>query len=309
MGPDMLVIGSRGSKLALAQTTWVKKQIAHRISDLGVSIKVIKTSLDDDTTTSIRSSATVGVFVKEIEQALLAEKIDLAVHSMKDVPTRMPAGLEISAIPEREEARDAFVTNGRAKCLADLPKGSRVGTGSLRRQAQILALYPDLMVMDIRGNIETRLKKLQEGNYDAIILACAGLKRLGMADRITSRLDFSEMLPAPGQGALAIETRINDRRLESVAALLDDYTANRLVSAERTFLLQMGGGCNVPVAVHACLKQNLMQIDGLVASPDGKRVVRESIRRDLEKGNQAATELADMILAHGGRSILSAITD
>jgi hydroxymethylbilane synthase len=165
------------------------------------------------------------------------------------------------------------------------------------------------MVMDIRGNIETRLKKLQEGNYDAIILACAGLKRLGMADRITSRLDFSEMLPAPGQGALAIETRINDRRIESVAALLDDYTANRLVSAERTFLLHMGGGCNVPVAVHACVKQNLMQIDGLVASPDGKRVVRESIRRDLEKGNQAATELAEMILAHGGRSVLSAITD
>jgi hydroxymethylbilane synthase len=309
MGPNMLVIGSRGSKLALAQTTWVKKQIVHRIPDLGVSIKVIKTSLDDDTTTSIRSSATVGVFVKEIEQALLAEKIDMAVHSMKDVPTTMPAGLEISAIPEREETGDAFVTNGRAKYLADLPKGSRVGTGSLRRQAQILALYPDLMVMDIRGNIETRLKKLQEGNYDAIILACAGLKRLGMADRITSRLDFSEMLPAPGQGALAIETRINDRRIESVAALLDDYTANRLVSAERTFLLHMGGGCNVPVAVHACVKQNLMQIDGLVASPDGKRVVRESIRRDLEKGNQAATELAEMILAHGGRSVLSAITD
>ena len=163
MGPNMLVIGSRGSKLALAQTTWVKKQIVHRIPDLGVSIKEIKTSLDDDTTTSIRSSATVGVFVKEIEQALLAEKIDMAVHSMKDVPTTMPAGLEISAIPEREETGDAFVTNGRAKYLADLPKGSRVGTGSLRRQAQILALYPDLMVMDIRGNIETRLKKLQEG--------------------------------------------------------------------------------------------------------------------------------------------------
>ena len=308
MNLHMLVIGSRGSKLALAQTTWVKNKIVRRFPEVEVSIRIIKTSLDDDTITSIRSGAAVGVFVKEIEQALLAEEIDLAVHSMKDVPTGIPEGLEIAAIPEREETRDAFIANGCVECMGDLPPGARVGTGSIRRQAQILALYPGLTVVDIRGNIETRLKKLQEGTYDAIILACAGLNRLGLRNRITARLDFSEMLPAPGQGALAIQTRINDRRMESIAAVLNHNAANTLVSAERAFLLQMGGGCNIPVAVHASFKQDLIEIDGLVASPDGKRVVRDSIRQKRENGNEAATKLAERILAQGGRAILDSIT-
>ncbi len=308
MSGSLLVIGSRGSRLALAQTSWVRERISRRFPNIEVSIKVIKTSLDEDTTTSIRSSVSIGVFVKEIEQALLAGEIDLAVHSMKDVPTRIPQGLKIAAIPEREEAGDAFISEGRAKCLSELPKGARVGTGSMRRQAQILAHYPDLKIADIRGNIETRLKKMHQGNYDAIILACAGLNRLDMQERITARIDFDKMLPAPGQGALAIETRMHDPDIQTIAAALDHNSANLAVSAERTFLLQMGGGCNIPVAAHAVHKQNCLIITGLVASPDGKRVVRKSIQSEDGKGNEAATELAALILAQGGHEILASIS-
>ena len=207
----MIIIGSRGSALALAQTGWVQGQILSRFPDLEVTIKVISTSADRNQTASIRSGSAVGVFVKELEQALLGKEIDIAVHSMKDVPTSIPPGLQISAVPEREDARDAFIAKN-AHTLSELPAGSLVGTGSIRRQAQLLALRPDLRVADIRGNVDTRLKKLQEGAYDSIILACAGLNRLGLHDRISSPLDFAQMLPAPGQGALAIEVRSDDAR-------------------------------------------------------------------------------------------------
>ena len=302
----MIIIGTRGSALALAQTGLMRDRILSHFPGTEITLKIIKTSADKDLTSSIRTGSSIGVFVKELEQALLRGDIDIAVHSMKDVPTKIPAGLQIAAIPEREDARDALIAN-RAMSLAELPAGSLIGTGSVRRQAQILALRPDLRVKDIRGNIETRLNRLRDGNYAAIILACAGLNRLGLQDRISAVLDWEQVLPAPGQGALAVETRSDDPRVQPIAAALNHRDTAIAVSAERSFLQCMGGGCNVPVAVYARLNENSIEIDGLVASPDGQRVVRESIRQGAETATEAAISLANRILSRGGRAILSEI--
>jgi hydroxymethylbilane synthase len=299
----MIIIGSRGSSLALTQTTWVKNQISKYFPDIEVTINIIKTSADSDQTSSLRAPATVGVFVKELEQALLDNEIDLAVHSMKDVPTQIAPGLRIAAIPEREDARDALVTL-HAKSLSELPSGSRIGTGSVRRQAQILALRPDLKIMDIRGNVDTRLKKLQDGMYDALILANAGLRRLGLEDRISALLEFDQMLPAPGQGALAIETRIDDPKTEEIADALNHPGTEITVLAERNFLKRMGGGCNVPVAAYARLQKNRISLDGLVAAPNGQIVIRDSIQQDIRLTEDAVAAIADRILSRGGREIL-----
>ena len=305
-GKSMIVLGTRGSALALTQTEYIKARILEAFPDTEISTRVIKTSADKDTTTSIRSGSAVGVFVKELEQALLAREIDIAVHSMKDVPTKVASGLEIVAIPEREDARDAFLSN-KAKTLFELPAGAVVGTGSVRRQAQLLAIRPDLHVRDIRGNIDTRLKKLSDGTVDALILACAGLNRLGYQSRITAPLEFDQMLPAPGQGALAVEMRAEDARARTVEAALNHPPTAVAVHAERGFLHRMGGGCNVPVAVHASLSDNKIRIEGLVASPDGKRIIRESVEQAPESAQDAAISLAERILAKGGREILAAM--
>jgi len=301
-----LIIGSRGSALALAQTNWIREKIIARFPAVEVSVHVIRTSADKDTTSSIRSGAAVGVFVKELEQALLQKEIDLAVHSMKDLPTSIPDGLRIAAIPEREEAQDALITGG-ASGLFQLPAGARIGTGSIRRQAQILALRPDLKILDIRGNIETRLRKLQEGTYDAIVLACAGLNRLGLGDRIAAKFSTSEMLPAPGQGALAVEARDDDARLDDIAAALNHLPTFQAVTAERAFLQRMGGGCNVPVAAYARVAGGFVEMDGLVASPDGSRVLRSVLRGNSDTAVETAMHLADEILARGGRDILESL--
>ena len=303
----MLVIGSRGSALALAQSTWVKDQILNRFPGTPVTIKVIKTSADKDTTSSLRSGAGIGVFVKEIEEALLSDDIDLAVHSMKDLPTRIPDTLEIGTVPEREDPRDALIVAGQASSIVDLPGGAVVGTGSVRRQAQILALRPDLRILDIRGNVDTRLRKLASGAYDAILLACAGLNRLGLNGRVTSRLSFDQMLPAPGQGALALEIRRDYCVTRSLIAALHHLPSAASVLAERAFLRRMGGGCNVPIAVHARCGEGKISIDGLVAALDGSRVIRESITEDCARGEEAATALAERILALGGENLLDAV--
>ena len=303
----MIVIGTRGSALALAQTEWTKSRILARFPGAEISLKIIKTSADRDQTSSIRSGSSVGVFVKELEQALTNREIDIAVHSMKDVPTRTPEGLTIVAIPEREDPRDALIANN-GKRLSELPPGSVIGTGSVRRQAQILALRPDINVKDLRGNVDTRLKKLHDGLYDAIILACAGLNRLGYQHHITEPLAFEQMLPAPGQGAIAIETRSDDTGAQQAVAFLNNQHTAITVTAERAFLQRMGGGCNVPVAVHARIKGNLIEIEGLVASADGKRIIREFARQDLESANIMAIDLADRILNQGGREILEEIS-
>jgi hydroxymethylbilane synthase len=298
----MIIIGTRGSALALAQTTWVKERILRHFPDTEVSLKIIKTSADKDTTSSLRSSS-VGVFVKELEQALREEQIDIAVHSMKDVPTQIAAGLEISAIPEREDARDAFISS-QAKSLLELPQGATIGTGSVRRQAQILAIRPDLKIVDIRGNVDSRIKKLEDGIYDAIILACAGLRRLGLQQRITSPFDYEQMLPSPGQGALAIETRSHDFRVKAMVSPLNHPPSAIAVTAERSFLQRMGGGCNVPIAACARVTQETLEMDALVASPDGQRILRDSMRENLKGMDEAVASLSDRILLRGGRAIL-----
>jgi hydroxymethylbilane synthase len=300
----MIVIGSRGSALALAQTSWVRDRILERFPDSEISIKVIKTSADQNPTASIRSGSTIGVFVKELEQALRNGEIDLAVHSMKDLPSQVPEDLKIAAVPEREDARDVFISQ-KSKTLFELAPNSVIGTGSIRRQSQILALRPDLKIADIRGNIDTRIKKLKSGSYDALILAHAGLNRLKLQNEISEVLEFKSMLPAPGQGALAIEIRENDRRVESFVAALNHEPSFSAVLAERAFLRRMGGGCNVPVAIFAQAMNESMEIEGLVASPDGVEIIRDSTRTSVRDAEPSAIELADSILARGGRSILN----
>jgi hydroxymethylbilane synthase len=303
----MLTIGSRGSPLALAQTGWVRDRILERFPDAGITIKVIRTSADKAPQVSIRSASSVGVFVKELEEALQRGEIDLAVHSMKDLPGTVPETLEICSIPPREDARDALIAGSGIRALTDLPRAATVGTGSIRRQAQLLAVRPDLMVRDIRGNVDTRLQKLADHQYDAVILACAGLNRLGLQARITRPLEFDEMLPAPGQGALALQSRRGDRDVSVLVAPLHHGPTAAAVLAERAFLRQIGGGCNSPVAVHAAADGDYIRIEGLVAAPDGSRVLRDSISHLPQYAEDAAALLADRLLARGGRTILDSV--
>lgn len=303
----MLTIGTRGSTLARAQTRWVEDKILERFPDARITERIIKTSADKDTKTSIRAGSATGVFVKEIEEALLASDIDLAVHSMKDLPTRIPEALVIGAIPAREDARDALIAGSGCRRLEDLPPGAVIGTGSIRRQAQVLALRPDLAVKDIRGNVGTRLQKLAERDYDAIILACAGLNRLGLQDRINACFDYREMLPAPGQGALALQIRQDDERTAAMIAGLNDPETAAAVFAERAFLRRMGGGCNSPIAVHARSLNGMFTIEGLVATPDGKTVIRDSAECPLATANEAAETLAERLLSMGGAEILQSL--
>jgi len=300
----MLIIGTRGSALALTQSNWVRDHLCRLSPNAEIKVEVIKTSGDRDKTSSLRTPATVGVFVKELEHALLEGKIDIAVHSMKDLPTQIPKDLKIAAVPEREDTRDAVLTS-QAKTIGDLREGSRIGTGSLRRQAQLLALRPDLRIMDIRGNLDTRMRKLKDGDFDAIVLACAGLIRLGLEDQISFRLNHTQMLPAPGQGALAIEIRRSDSQTESIVRALNHVPTAVAVSAERDFLEKMGGGCNVPVAVYARIENDMLQLDALVASPDGLNMVRDSEREKMENWNESVARVAQRILSRGGRALLS----
>ncbi len=241
----MIVIGSRGSQLAL----WQARHIAGCLQKLGVEtrLEIIKTTGDKITDVPLAQVGGKGLFTKEIEDALLAGSIDLAVHSLKDMPTGLPAGLTLAAIPEREDPRDALI--GRP--LAELGAGSRVGTSSLRRSAQLLALKRGLVTENLRGNVDTRLRKLDEGHYDSIVLAAAGLRRLGWADRIRELIDVEVMCPAAGQGALAIETRDDGGAGHEIARKLDDPRTNAAVTAERSLLATLEGGCQVPIGAHA----------------------------------------------------------
>jgi hydroxymethylbilane synthase len=266
-------------------------------------VKPIHTSADLDQMKSLRSGSETGLFAKQIEEALMAGEIDLAVHSLKDLPTRQPEALEIRAIPLREDPRDALVAREEILALEQIPPGSVVGTGSIRRQAQILSARPDLIVKDIRGNVDTRLRKLGEGDYDALILACAGLNRLGMQGRISAILGFNHMLPAPGQGALALQIRGGDDRVGRAVDALNDPQTAAAVSAERAFLTQLGGGCNTPIGVFATVEENRIEMEGLIASPNGTDIIRDSISGPAEHALEMAQSLAEELLHRGGRTI------
>jgi hydroxymethylbilane synthase len=302
----MLIIGTRGSALAMTQTRWVKDRILSFHPGTEIEIRIIKTSADRDQKSSIRSGTATAVFVKEIEDALLAREIDLAVHSLKDVPTRIPDSLMMAAIPEREDPRDALVVAVELRSLDDLPRSSIVGTGSVRRQAQLLHARPDLTISDIRGNVDTRIRKMEDGAYQAIVLACAGLRRLGLEARISLPLNLGIMLPAPGQGALGLETRKDDSRTPDLVKELHHHQTAHAVFAERAFLHHMGGGCNSPIAVHAWVENGGLCIDGLVAAPDGSRVIRDRIGPVPGNPEDAAADLAESLLSRGAGTILGA---
>ncbi len=294
----MIVIGSRGSQLAL----WQARHIQARLKELGeeTRIEIIKTSGDKIQDVPLAKVGGKGLFTKEIEEALLDRSIDLAVHSMKDVPTEMPAGLTIAAIPEREEPRDALI--GRK--LAELTPGTRIGTSSLRRSSQLNKRFPKLEITMLRGNVDTRLRKLDEGNYDAIVLAAAGLRRLGWADRITELIPADVMCPAVGQGALAIQTREDSGPAWKIAQHLDHEATRKCVLAERAFLGTLGGGCQVPVGAHATLQGNEIVLAAVIAAPSGDELV-DGISIGVDP-IALGKSLGEQLLESGGRRILEA---
>ena len=302
----LLRIGTRGSKLALWQANWVKHAIEAQHSHLSVEIRIIKTKGDKILDVPLAKIGGKGLFVKEIEEALLDGAIDIAVHSMKDMPGDIPAGLCIGAVPERENPFDVLIS-GRGLCLKDLKSGARIGTSSLRRSAQLFHVRPDLNIVPLRGNLDTRLKKLEGHDLDGIILAAAGVRRLGLEDRITEYLAEDLMLPAAGQGALCIEIRVNDAVTTAAVAGLDHSPTRRVVLGERAFLHRLQGGCQVPIAAFARIIDSHLQIDGLVGTVDGKQLVKHHLEGPLEKAEILGTELAEILLGKGAKEILEEI--
>lgn len=303
---NTLRIGTRGSQLALWQANWVKEQLIRHHPDLDVEILTIKTTGDKILDVPLAKVGGKGLFVKEIEEALLAGDIDLAVHSMKDVPTELPDGLGIVCTSRREDPRDAVLSHD-GTALLDLPQGARVGTSSLRRQAQIKANRPDFNIEPLRGNINTRLRKLKEGQYDAIILALAGVKRLGWEAEVTETIDPDVMLPAIGQGALGIEARLNDEKTLQRLEFLDHPETASCVGAERAFLHRLEGGCQVPIAAHATMDDGTVTLTGLVAGVEGDRIIRKEASAPSSGAADLGRRLAEDILAAGGREILEEV--
>ncbi|WP_455577460.1 hydroxymethylbilane synthase [Anaerosinus sp.] len=302
-----VVIGTRGSKLALWQANYIADCLRKQYPDLTVELKQITTTGDKILDVPLAKIGGKGLFTKELENEMLSGTIDLAVHSLKDMPTELPEGLTLAAITERIASGDALVSN-LFSSLQALPKGARVGTSSLRRKAQLLAYRPDLIISDLRGNVDTRLKKLDDGEFDAIVLAAAGLKRLGWEKRIAEILDTKVCLPAVGQGALAIETRADDQAILDLLAFLNDEETRVTTTAERAFLRTVEGGCQVPVGVYGTVVgENQMQVEALIASLDGKVVVRDTLRGSFADAEILGIRLAESLLARGGREIMISV--
>ncbi|MBW1798583.1 MAG: hydroxymethylbilane synthase [Deltaproteobacteria bacterium] len=299
-------IGTRGSKLALAQSKWVKEKIEKRHTDVRVELVRIKTTGDKILDSPLSKIGGKGLFVKEIEDALLKKQVHVAVHSMKDVPAELPDELMLSAFPEREDPRDAFISL-KDQSIEDLPEGSRVGTSSLRRAAQLLHVRADLDMVALRGNVDTRLRKLESGEVDAIILAEAGLRRLGLADRITQVLPSEQVLPAIGQGALGLEVRRDDHDTISLLDFLNHEPTEITVRAERAFLKELEGGCQVPIAGFALLNPNKLHLRGMVAEIDGSRIIRDEISGNMDQAEEMGINLAKRLLDAGAGEILSRI--
>jgi hydroxymethylbilane synthase len=312
---DTIRIGTRGSKLALWQANWVKCALEKHGPGIVCELVIIKTKGDKILDVPLAKVGGKGLFVKEIEEALLDGRIDLAVHSMKDMPAEIPTGLCIAAVPAREQANDALVTRhdsddhgGKAGrkggALDALPQGARVGTSSLRRSAQLRHLRPDILICGLRGNLDTRLKKLQNEELDAIVLAAAGLKRLGHADRISALLDENTMLPAVGQGALCVEGRSDDERLRVFTKTLEHPPTRTVVTAERAFLHRLEGGCQVPIAGHGHLNGDALTLTGLVAGLDGRTLIKEHLTGPSTDPLELGLRLAEKLLERGAKTLL-----
>jgi hydroxymethylbilane synthase len=302
----ILKIGTRGSPLALAQSGWVKEKIEAKYPGIRVSLVKIKTKGDKVLDSPLTKIGGKGLFVKEIEEALLRRDVDVAVHSMKDLPAELPEGLQIAVYPEREDPRDAFVSL-EYQTLSALPEGSSVGTGSLRRSAQLLHLRSDLQVVPLRGNVDTRLKKLDSENLQAVILATAGLRRLGYAHRITQVLSTEEILPAVGQGALGLELRQEDTKTKDALNFLNHEKTELTVRAERAFLNKLEGGCQVPIAAYSRMEGGRIILQGLVGELDGSRVIKDEVAGQKDRPEDIGIRLADKVLSAGADKILAKI--
>jgi len=310
----VLRVGSRGSELALIQTAWVRDRLQQAHRDLEISIEVIKTLGDGVSDTPLSKMGGKGIFTREIEQALLDGRIDIAVHSLKDLPTGLPEGLQIGAVSKREDVRDLFIPHpsNSEKTLVRQSQGAKIATGSLRRRCQLLRKRPDLEIVDLRGNLNTRFRKLTESSWNGMVLAIAGVKRLGLLDRNWEALDLSWMLPAVGQGALAIEMREGDEWIARLlsAAVHDSQTAAE-TSAERALLRKLEGGCQVPLGAFGRIEvkegASRLLLEGVVGSLDGKRAIRDSVEGNPAEPERLGIELAQKLLSQGAASILEEI--
>ena len=306
---DHFIIGSRGSKLALWQAEWVRAQLAALHPGADVRIEIIKTSGDALRDVPLAVIGGKGVFTKELEEALIDGRIDVAVHSLKDLPTLVPEGLSLTAVTEREDARDALVLreghSNENLSIRGLPEGALVGTSSPRRLAQLKHLRPDLNVKDLRGNVDTRLRKLDAGEYEAVILASAGLRRLGLAHRISTPVATEEMLPAVGQGALGIETRAGDDETNRLVARLEHRPTRLACTAERALLRALGGGCQLPIAAHASTNGSGLLLQALVADPSGDPIIRDALEGEASEAEQIGGKLAALLIERGADSLLA----
>lgn len=303
-----VTVGTRGSTLALAQTNWVVARLKEEWPETDFRIQTISTKGDRNRASliSMAQQGDKGFWIKEIEDALLAKRIDIAVHSLKDLPTSQPGELEVASIPKRVDARDVLIGKEGMKRLADLPHGARVGTSSVRRKAFLMAFRPDLQIIGLRGNIDTRLAALAGDEYDAIILAAAGLIRTEMRHRIDEFIEQDVMLPAPGQGALALETRADDDLTVEVAYAIHDHTTDDRITAEREFLAGLGAGCMAPVGAHATVKGGILTLEGWVAALDGSQVLRATTSGDVAECAELGAELAADTLGQGAQALVDA---
>ncbi|MBK69005.1 MAG: hydroxymethylbilane synthase [Legionellales bacterium] len=296
-------IATRRSPLAIWQAEYVKKELIRNHSDIEIQIVRIQTEGDRFLDAPLFDIGGKGLFIKELEEALLSKNADIAVHSMKDVIVELPKGLEISVIMKREDSRDVLISN-QYNSIAEIPGNSTVGTSSLRRQSQLKQVNSNILFEDLRGNVETRIGKLDDGKYDAIILAAAGIIRLGLAERITEFISFSHVLPAVGQGAIGIECRTNDETTQQLIAPLNDKYTSLCVLTERAFSRRLNGGCQLPIASHAVIENNQIKVDGLVARLDGSKVIRLQKIGELEDADKIGSSLAEALLDNGADAIL-----
>ncbi len=303
MGKSNIRIGTRGSKLALWQANWTKSNLRRIHPSLSIEIVVIKTKGDKILDVPLAKVGGKGLFVKEIEEALLDRRIDLAVHSMKDMPADLPDGLCIGPVPEREIPSDVLISK-KGLGLSELGPSARIGTSSLRRAAQLRHVKPDCVILPLRGNLNTRIKKLETGNMDAIVLAAAGVKRLNLENRITEYLDYDIMLPAVGQGALCIEIRENDPEIDEIVSGLNHPETRSIVMGERAFLHHLEGSCQIPVAAHGEIKDNNYTLCGLVADIDGKTIVKDTCSGSEALSEKIGVQLAQRLLSMGADEIL-----
>jgi len=301
-------IGTRGSKLALWQANFISSLISEKYPELRTEIQIIKTTGDTMLSSPLSEIGGKGVFVKEIEEALLSQKIDIAVHSMKDVPTILPEGLCIGAVAKRHDPRDVLISKD-GLTLSKLPEGARVGTGSLRRASQLLHNRPGVKIVSIRGNVDTRIRKLRESDeYDAIVLAMAGLQRMGLGEEVTEIIAPEVMMPAPGQGIIAIECREDDVETMGITRAINHTETEYQAISERAFLLRLGGDCNVPVGCYALLSMDSINLRGIISSPDGKVIIKKEANGPVDEALELGGHLAELILYDGGDKILEELS-